>query len=579
MRKQHLSIAAALILVASLRLSSAQSTSADLVLINGKIWTGEPYLAPGQKARPSKVVEAVAIRDGRFLVVGTDADVRSAIGPATRVIDLQGRMAMPGINDAHVHFVLGSAQLTQVYLKDTKSQQEFTQRIADFAKTKRPGEWILGGNWDETNWPGGKLPTSVLIDAVTPNNPVYVKRYDGHEALMNTLAMKLAGISKSTKEPVGGKIERLSNGEPAGVIKDSVRDIVEPQISPFSPEEFEQVVRAGLRELSKDGVTSVGDMNYGQRAPSGSPADLVELLQRAERDGWLTARFNSIIPVDKITLLTDLGASRHFGDDWVRVGGLKAYADGSIGSRTGWFFDDYTDEPGFRGIPRVSMNPRSNMETAVKTAMAHHLQLNVHAVGDRANAEMLDVIQQFAGAQAPQYRFRIEHAQHVRPQDFARFAKLGVIASMQPYHASDDGRFVDDRIGRQRSKSSYAWRSMLDADAPLAFGSDWPIAPIDPMTGIWAAVSRATTDGKTPGGWIPEQKITMEETLRAYTQGSAYAEFEEGNKGTITAGKLADIIVLSQDLFAIPTDQILQTKVFTTIVNGKVVYQAEEKQK
>jgi predicted amidohydrolase YtcJ len=558
----------------ALRAQTNPTLPADTVLLDGKIWTGEPYLPAGHKAVPSKIAQAVAILNGRFVAVGTDAEIRPLIGPHTKVIDLHGRMAMPGFIDAHVHFVVGSNLVTQLYLKDVKNETEFVAAIAARAKTMKPGQWILGGNWDESTWPGAKLPTHELIDAVTPDNPVYLRRYDGHEAIMNTLAMKLAGITATTKVPVGGTILKDASGQPTGLIKDSVRDIIDKAIPPPTPTEFEAAVRTGLDQLRKNGVTSVGDMNYGQLAPTGSPADLIHLLHRAELEGWLTARFYSIIPLTDIKLLTDLGASRGFGSDMLRVGALKTYADGSIGSRSGWFFQDYDDQPGFKGLPRAILQPRANMDAAVKTAIANGYQLNTHAVGDRANAETLDAIEQSAGPNPAQYRFRIEHAQHVRPQDFARFAKLGVIASMQPYHVVDDGRFVDARIGRKRSESSYAWRSMLDAGATLAFGTDWPIAPINPMLGLYAAVTRITNDGKNPGGWIPSQRITLEEALRAYTQASAFAEFQENNKGTITPGKLADIIVLSDDLFAIPPAKIPDTRVLLTILGGESVYTA-----
>jgi hypothetical protein len=437
----------------------------------------------------------------------------------------------------------------------------------------RPGQGILGGSWDETKWPGGRLPTRALIDAVTPNNPVYVIRYDGHEALVNTQVLKAAGVTRETKDPPGGVIVRdPKTGEPTGVLKDAAEQIARDVITPPSPAEFEATFRAGLAVARRLGVTSMQDMDYGREAPTGRFGDELRLMQRAEREGWLTARFYVIVPIDYGAQLEAAGVSRAFGGSMIRMGALKAYADGSIGSRTAWFFQDYSDEGGYSGVPRPILQPRENMVRQGRAALAAGLQLAVHSIGDRANAEVLDVFQEIGGADPASHRFRIEHAQHVRPEDFARFAKLGVIASMQPYHAIDDGRFVDRRIGRTRSETSYAWRSMLDAGAPLAFGTDWPIAPLNPLLGIYAAVTRATTDGKNPGGWVPEQRVTLEEALRAYTQGSAYAEFQEVEKGTIAPGKLADLIVLSDNLFSIPPERIRDVVVLRTIIGGQSVF-------
>jgi predicted amidohydrolase YtcJ len=547
-----------------------------VVLVHGKIWTGEPYLPPGRKAVASKFASGAAILHGRFVAVGSDDDVRPLIGPHTQVIDLHGKMAMPGFNDAHVHFMQGANSLAQVELKDAKSEAELVARIKAKAMTLKPGEWILGGSWDETDWPGKHLPTHALIDAVTKDNPLFVIRFDGHEALVNQQVLKMLKLTKDTPDPEGGVIVRdPKTGEATGVLKDAAENTVRPFIAAPSEESFETAFHKGLEEARRYGVTSMQSMNYGREAPSHTIADEIRYLHKGEQEGWLTARFYEIVPIENRQVLIDAGTSHAFGSDMVRMGNLKAYADGSIGSRSAWMFEDYDDQSGYRGVARPIMLPRSRMVAAGKEAIAAGLQISTHATGDRGNAETIDAYEEIGGVHTPDYRFRIEHLQHVRPEDFARLAKLGIIASMQPYHAIDDGRFVDDRIGRKRSSTSYAWRSVLDAGAPLAFGTDWPIAPLNPLLGVYAAVTRETTDGKNPQGWIPEQKITLEESLRAYTQGSAYAEFQERDKGTIAPGKLADIIVLSDDLFSISKEKIKDVTVLRTILGGRTVYQAQ----
>ncbi len=541
----------------------------ELVIMNGKIWTGQRP-APGGKAAPGVLVEAVSVSGGRILAVGSNAQIKANIGRNTRVIDLRGAMAMPGFIDSHVHFVFGGLQASQVDLKDARNEAEFTRRLADKAKALGPGKWILGGRWDETNWPGGTLPTRWMIDSATADNPVCVERYDGHEALANSLALRLAGITKHTPDPPGGLIVRdRDSGEPTGVLKDTAVEAVEKMIPLPGWDEFEAALKTGLAEARRCGVTSVHDMYLGRYwSPNGSQHDEIQLLRRAESEGWLSCRFYVLAPLGE--QLDPAGAFVPSGSDFLRLGAVKGFADGSMGSRTAWLHEDYTDQPGYAGLARHS---RRKLEAMVRGADAAGFQIAVHAIGDRANTEMLDIYEQAGGTGAAASRFRIEHAQHVLARDFARFAKLGVIASMQPYHAVDDGRWLQDRIGGERCRTSFAWRSMLDAGVPLAFGTDWPIAPLNPLLGIWAAVTRQTLDGKHPGGWFPEQRLTLEEALRAYTQGGAYAEFQEDNKGTIAAGKLADMVALSADLFSIPADQIKDVRVTLTIVAGKVVYE------
>jgi len=546
---------------------------ADLVLTHGRIWTGEPNPVASGRVVPPAFVQAVAISNGHFLAIGTSEQIRAYIGPNTQEIDLQGRAAIPGFIDAHVHFIQGGFQLLAIDLKNARSEAEFVERIGERAKALKPGRWMQGGNWDEESWPEPKLPTRWMIDSVTPNNPVLLNRYDGHAALANTLALKLAGVTTETRDPAGGVIVRDAHSlEPTGVLKDAAQDLVARVIPRPTPDEFEGALKAGLAEARRVGVTSVQDISVDGDSPNGSFTDEIELLRRAECEGWLTCRFYEIVPIPRWQRLAEAGVGRGMGSDFLKMGAVKGFADGSLGSRTAWMYDPFTDDPGNRGLPLPLMNPPAKMEAAVAGSNNAGIQVAVHAIGDRANAEMLDIFARVGDTNAPRSRFRIEHAQHLRPQDIPRFGELGVIASMQPYHAIDDGRWAEKRIGHERARWSYAWRSLLEAGAPLAFGTDWPVAPLDPLLGVYAAVTRATLDGKHPLGWFPEQRLSVEQALRAYTQGSAYAAFDEKEKGTIAPGKLADIVVLSDDLFGIPPDKIKEVHVLITIVGGRVVF-------
>ena len=546
---------------------------ADLVLLHGRIWTGEPYAKPGEKAAPARFAEAAAVTNGRILAVGSDREMEAYVGPNSQTLDLHGRFAMPGFIDSHVHFMNGSFQLLQIDLKYTTDEADFRGRIAEKARTLKPGEWMLGGDWDEEAWPDAKLPTRWMIDAVTPENPVWISRYDGHAALANSLALKLAGITRETHAPIGGVIVRdPDTGEPTGVLKDAAQSLVYRAVPPPTEPQFEQALRTGLAEARRVGVTSVEDISVSSDSPNGKFTGEIDLLRRAEREGWLTCRFYEITPVAAWQSLEAAGISHAMGSDFLKMGALKAFADGSLGSRTAWMFEPYSDDPENVGLGTALMTPPAKMLATLAAADKAGIQLAVHSIGDRANSEMLDIYQQIGGSNPAAHRFRIEHAQHLRAVDIPRFGKLGVIASMQPYHAIDDGRWAEKRIGHDRARTSYAWRSLLDAGAPLAFGTDWPVAPLNPLPGVYAAVIRATLDGKHPDGWFPEQRLTLEEALRAYTQGSAYAAFAENEKGTIAPGKLADLVVLSEDLFRIPPDRIKGVEVLTTIVGGKVVY-------
>jgi predicted amidohydrolase YtcJ len=548
---------------------------AELILVNGKIWTGELMMRAGRYPGPARFVGAMAISNGRILATGTTAQIQSYNGPGTEVIDLGQHFAMPGFVDDHAHFMAGSFQLLEVNLKHTSSEAEFTARVAEKVKTMPAGRWLQGGNWDEENWPDTRLPTRQMIDSVTPHNPAFLSRYDGHAALANSLALKLAGIDNNTPDPTGGVIVRdAQTGEPTGVLKDAAEDLVGRVIPPPSDAEMEEALRTGLAEARRVGVTSVQDITMGGDSPTGGFNGEIRLLRRAESEGWLTCRFYAITPVAEWQKLAAAGISHGMGSEWLRMGAVKAFSDGSLGSRTAWMFQPYTDDVSNYGLATALMQPPSRMESILQSASQAGLQTAVHAIGDRANATMLDIYTAMGGNNPAEKRFRIEHAQHVRPQDFERFARLGIIASMQPYHAIDDGRWAEKRIGHERAATSYAWRTMLQAGVPLAFGTDWPVAPLNPLLGIYAAVTRATLDGKNPNGWFPEQRLTVDQSLRAYTQGSAFAEFSENEKGTLAPGKLADVVELSDNPFTVAPEAIKDIHVLRTIVGGEAVYQA-----
>jgi predicted amidohydrolase YtcJ len=476
-----------------------------------------------------------------------------------------------------VHFLEGGFQLANVDLRDAATPEEFAERIHRFID-KHPSTvdgrssgatqgWVIGGDWDHERWPGAPLPTRALIDGFTRDVPVFVDRLDGHMALANSKALALAGITRETQDPPGGRIVRDARGEPTGVLKDAAKALVSRLIPDPSFDEKLAAARAASQNAARFGVTSVQDMSAGSD---------VGVYQELLRRGELQTRIYAFTSLTEWERIARTGVHAPFGDDWIRIGGLKGFSDGSLGSTTALFFDPYVDAPNERGLPNAQMIPESAMQARIDGADAAGLQVAVHAIGDRANATVLSMFEEAeAQNRARDRRFRIEHAQHLRPDDIPRFFSAHVIASMQPYHAIDDGRWAEKRIGPERVKTAYAFRSLLDAGAVLAFGTDWTVAPIDPLLGIQGAVTRQTLDGKNPGGWVPEQKITLEEALRAYTQGSAFAEFQENEKGTLAPGKLADFVILSRDIFALPPAEISSARVETTVVGGRIVYAAQ----
>lgn len=515
------------------------------------------------------VHEAIACRGECIQAIGSRAEIERLIGPKTRVIQADGKVVVPGFNDAHVHFLSGGLQLSSVQLRDAKTKEEFVSRLREYASSLPKGQWITGGDWDHENWPSGELPDREWIDSVTRDNPVMISRLDGHMALANSLALQLGGVTKETTDPDGGLIVRHSQtGEPTGILKDAAMSLVSRRIPGISFEARLRAVKAATDYAASLGVTSVQDM---------SGASDVSVFRELHQRGELKTRIYAFAPLPAWQRSADAGLKAAQGDDWIREGGLKGFADGSLGSTTALFFEPYLDSPETSGLPGDEMFPDGVMLQRVQGADRAGLQVVVHAIGDKANDQMLIIFDQVSRINgAKDRRFRIEHAQHLRMADILRFAELGVIASMQPMHCADDGRWALKRIGPERAKGTYAFRSLLDAGAVLAFGSDWNVATLDPIQGIAAAVTRRTLDGKNPDGWVPEQKITVEEAVRAYTAGSARAEFAETSKGSLRPGMLADMVILSQDIFKGPPEEITRTRVVTTIVGGKVVYEASK---
>jgi predicted amidohydrolase YtcJ len=546
-----------ILLVAGAAALAAPAPEADLALLNGKVWTVDP-------ARPR--AEAVACRDGRIVAVGTTAEVKAWVGPRTRVVDLKGKLLVPGFNDAHVHFYTGGRNLASVQLRDAPSQEEFRERIRAFAAKLPAGRWITGGDWDHENWTPAALPTRQLIDDASAGHPIFVSRLDGHMGLANTAALKLAGITRATPDPPGGAIVRDAAGEPTGVLKDAAMGPVGRVIPAPSAAEIDEAVRAALRYAAANGVTSVQDM-------SASP-DVLRSYQRLLAAGELTVRVYGAQPLASWRRLADVGLAASFGGDILKIGNLKGFADGSLGSTTALLFEPYLDAPSTRGLAADEMIPESKMRDRILAADRAGLQVSIHAIGDQANHLVLAMFDDVARTNgARDRRFRIEHAQHLAADDIPRFGRQHVIASMQPYHAIDDGRWAEKRIGAARAQGTYAFRTLLDTGAVLAFGSDWHVAPMQPLMGIYAAATRRTLDGKHPDGWVPEQKITVAEAIRAYTMGAAYASFEELIKGSIEPGKLADLAVISDDILTIAPADIARARVVLTVAGGRVVFE------
>ncbi len=526
---------------------------ANLIVINATIWTGDesnPY------------AEALAVSGDTILSIGSEEEVLKYKSGQTEIIDANGKFITPGFIDSHVHFLTGGFNLASVQLRDAKTPEEFANRIKEFAETQEPGTWILGGDWDHENW-GGELPTKEWIDKYTPNNPVWVTRLDGHMSLANSATLKFAGIDKSVKQVAGGTIVKDAKGNLTGIFKDRATDMVDEKIPPATDQQIDNALKAAMNYVAAQGVTSVHHM-----------AGYMDALERARDSQSLITRIYAAMPLREWSALEQKIKKEGRGDKWLKIGGLKGFVDGSLGSHTAAFFEPYTDVPTDSGFFTNSRDKLYEWSSAADKADLH---LIIHAIGDRAISTLLDIYEQIEKENGiKDRRVRIEHAQHFAPADFNRVTALKVIPSVQPYHAIDDGRWAEKSIGPERIKTTYAFKSLFDAGATVAFGSDWFVAPPMPLLGIYAAVTRETLDGKNPEGWVPDQKVTVEQALVAYTRNGAYASFDEDIKGTLQPGKLADFVIIDQDLFKISPEKIKDAKILQTFVGGKSVYKAEE---
>lgn len=528
---------------------------ADLILHNASIYTMDPR-AP--------VVDALAILGDRIVAAGSNNELGGALAPRGRALDLGGQTVIPGMIDAHIHFVGYGHRLSQVNLHEVPSLKEALRRIAGRIQQAAPGEWILGGGWNCNLWGNGAFPDRHDLDPISPENPVALSSKDGHSLWANTAALELSGVTSETPDPPGGHIRREPSGEPTGILQENANGLVRDAIPPLSLEEAIVACERGIANAHRVGLTGIHDCE-GQ----GALAAFQELRRRSR----LTLRVLMHIPSGDIDSAIALGIRDGLGDAWLRICGIKAFTDGALGSRSAWMLDPYEDDPSNRGIPTTTP---SELRALVARANQAGLSVAVHAIGDAANREVLDAIEASRGSAPSHLRNRIEHVQLLHPDDLPRLAQLDVVASMQPIHATSDIDIADQHWG-PRAATSYAWRGLLDTGARLAFGSDAPVEDPSPLLGIHAAVTRRRPDGYPgPKGWYPEQRLTVGEAVYAYTMGAAYASGEEALKGSLSPGKLADLVILDQDIFRIEPADILHTRVLGTMVGGEFVYNGEE---
>jgi hypothetical protein len=539
-------------LVLSILSCQKEIQKADLIVTNGTIWTGNENQMNAQ---------SMAISGDSILAVGSNEEILKFKGNTSKIVDAHGAFITPGFIDSHVHLMMGGNSLLSVQLRDASTPEEFTKRIAEHTKSIKPGAWILEGNWDHTLW-GGELPKKEWIDDYTQDNPVVIYRLDGHMVLANSAALKVAGIDKNTPDVANGKIIRDVDGYPTGILKSNAMNLVLDKIPPLSKIQKENALNAAIDYLVSNGVTSVHDVDS---------LGGYSVAKKLRNSGELSLRIYAANPLNKWDQPL---AKENENDKWLKTGLVKGFVDGSLGSHTAAFHDAYTDKIDDKGY---FINSKENLYQWISSADKKDLQITVHAIGDDAIYSLLNIYERIIKENGiKDRRLRIEHAQHIAPDDIKRFAELGIIASMQPYHAIDDGRWAEGLIGPERIKTSYAFKSLLDAKTLLVFGSDWPVAPATPLEGIYAAVTRRTLDAKNPEGWVPEQKITVEQALIAYTKSAAYASFEESIKGTLAPGKLADFVILSEDLTKIDPVKIKDVKVLQTFVGGKKVFDSKE---
>jgi predicted amidohydrolase YtcJ len=561
-----------LIMTASVSGQNApEKPKADVIFTHGNVYTG---IVDPTSMVAGKRAEAIAVRGDRILAVGTRDEVLKTKGPDTKIIDLGGRFVMPGFNDAHMHLAHAGQEKLSVNLVGAKTLDEFRERIRSKVETARPGEWIVGAGWDETLWPVKAVPTRWDLDEVSSGHPVYMDRVDGHIGVANTRALQLASITVASREPAGGKIDRDEAGTPNGILRETARDAVRAVIPKPTHEQRRQAIQLALADLASHGITSAQD---------NSSWEDVQIYGELEKEGKLTARISEWLPFDDS--IESLNRKRSFhpaSDDMLHTGMLKGFMDGSLGSKTAALLEPNSDDPRNSGLPQYEADKLNPM---AKERVLAGYQLGFHAIGDKgvqmaldafAEAERAAKENKVKGADGgSDYRFRIEHAQVTTPQQILRFKELKVIASMQPSHLLTDMNWAESRLGPKRAAHSYAWDEFLKHGVVLAFGTDYPVEPVTPFRGLYAAVSRQSENAKK--SYYPEQKISIEQAITAYTTGSAFAEFAEKQKGKLEPGMLADLVVLDRDVTSVPLTKILETEVLRTVVGGRTVYEASQK--
>jgi len=543
---------------------------ADAIYLHANVYTGVPAAA-----QFSSVVrgEAFAVQGERIQAVGKNADIEKLKGPQTQVIDLNGHFVMPGFNDAHLHLADAGLNKLNVDLTGVKTLDEFRERLVARVHMAKAGEWILGGGWDETTWPVKTLPSRWDLDDVSDGHPVYLDRVDGHLAVANTRALQLANITIASHDPEGGLIDRDANGQPNGILRETAKQAIYAVIPHSTHEKKRRGIEVALADLAEHGVTSAQDYSPDW--------ENFQIYEELEKEGKLTARISEWLPFDlAVEDLKKRRDSHPQSDLMLHTGLLKAFMDGSLGGHTAAMLEPYSDDPKTSGLPQYEAEKLNLM---AKERVLAGFQLGFHAIGDKGVQLALDAFGQAEKAARDQktkapnggtdFRLRIEHAQVTTPAQIARFKELKVIASMQPSHVLTDMHWVQDRLGPKRSATSYAWAALLNKGVTLAFGTDYPVEPVTPFRGLYAAVTRKSEDGKQE--FFPEQKLTMDEAIAAYTSGSSFAEFEEKEKGRLTAGMLADFVVLDRDITGTPAEKLLATKVLRTVVGGKTVYEAK----
>ena len=549
---------------------NAQKPKADLIFTHGNIYTG--VVDPAASLGAGKRAEALAVRGDRILAVGTRDEIVKWKGPETRVVDLAGHFVMPGFNDAHMHMASAGLEKMNVDLVGVKTLDEFLDRLRAKCDAAAAGEWVVGEGWDETLWAVKTLPSRWDLDEVTGSHPVYLERVDGHIGVANTHALQLVSVTVATREPEGGKIDRDENGTPTGILRESAQELVQSKLPKPTHEKRRQAIELALADLASHGVTSAQD--YSQW-------DDFQVYAELEREGKLTARISEWLPFDdSIAVLNKKRESHPASDNMLHTGMLKGFMDGSLGSKTAALLEPYSDDPKNSGLPQYEA---ARLNAMTKERLLAGYQIGFHAIGDKGVQMALDAFAEAEKAAkagnvkaadgGSDYRLRIEHAQVTTPQQVARFKELKVIASMQPSHVLTDMNWAESRLGAKRAEHSYAWAEFIHRGVTLAFGTDYPVEPVSPFRGLYAALMRTSEDGKR--SYYPEQKLTIEQAIAAYTTGAAFAEFAEKEKGKLEPGMLADFIILDRDVTAVPALKILETKVLQTVVGGKTVYEAK----